>query len=443
MLWASLVPDVMRSMLTDINTTENNLRKTETRLRLDYYFDNQLTELETVLSEYFSEPDKMIKCCLNITKKLIDNLSTQYSGQAPKRELSNATDSDNELYQQILVDSKFNATMKLAARLTKLLKTVVVRVLFVDGKIKLRILTGDILDVTTHDSDVSLLEKILIEDAGDTYQETEFSLWTKNDYKRLSYNGTVIDQEPNPYNGVLPFVPLFDRIPTDSFWLPGGDDIISYQTAINTLLVDANFLIRMGAHGIHGVKGMTGGNITASPGTFFSLPKDGDLISLSQHSQIKETFDAISKQIKFLAVSNGLSAMVMQTEPVSSNRQSGVSKAFDTMEMSEKRADAIDLFRSFELEIFEKIKAVYNYHTTGKKLSEKCSLSIDFADPTKLAVTAIEQAQADDYKINQGVLSPVDVLIRDNPDLQNDRQKALEHLLLVKRENAQLQPETL
>jgi hypothetical protein len=130
-------------------------------------------------------------------------------------------------------------------------------------------------------------------------------------------------------------------------------------------------------------------------------------------------------------VSNGLSAGSMSTDP---KEQSGISKAWDSKELSEMRMDDISNFRRVEKDLFNLMRVVWNTHST-KKLSESVTLKIDFADP-KPKLSAKEQAEADDLKIAQGVLSPVDVIMRDT-DI-TDRQEALSHLLAIRDELREL-----
>ena len=68
-----------------------------------------------------------------------------------------------------------------------------------------------------------------------------------------------------------------------------------------------------------------------------------------------------------------------------------------------------------------------------KVLTEKqIDKIIDFAEvETKLSPK--DQAAADDLKIAQGVLSPIDVYMRDNPDVTS-REDAKSYLLQVKEE---------
>ena len=107
----------------------------------------------------------------------------------------------------------------------------------------------------------------------------------------------------------------------------------------------------------------------------------------------------------------------------------------DSKELAEMRLDDISNFRRVEKNLFSLMRIVFNVHST-KKLSESAILKIDFAE-VEQKLSPKEQAEADDLKIAQGVLSPVDVLMRDNPDIQS-REDAMAQLLNIKEENKEL-----
>jgi hypothetical protein len=354
------------------------------------------------------------------------------------RTLENGTEKDLNIYKQLLESSAFNAKMKQAHRYTKLLKTILLRPVWRSDSLQLDILTGNILDVVTGDSP-DQLEKVLITDYGtsEKFENIEYSLWTAEEWQRLDYRGNPIESKTNPY-GVLPFLPVFDYIPPSStFWLPGLDALISLQEAINLKLSDLLYLIKMQSFGVGYIKGSEGGNIHVDPGTLVQLGNDpnSEIGFESQKAQIEQVVEAIDKLLKWACVSHGLSAGSMSTEPVD---QSGISKSWDSRELAENRKDDIELWRSYEKQLFMIVRTVYNQHTTGQKISESATLSIDFADPEKHSMNLQEQTQADDLRITQGVLSPVDILLRDNPDFQHDREKALAHLIRIREEIRQL-----
>jgi hypothetical protein len=349
--------------------------------------------------------------------------------------LEGGTEKDQLLYSEILEQSAFDVKMKHASRYTKLLKTILLRPVWRNDKLDLDILTGNLLDVVNGDSP-EILEKVLVTNYGtsEKIEDVTYSLWSPQAWTLLDYRGNVIEQQDNPYS-ILPFLPVFDFSPPSSaFWLPGGDDIISLQEAVNVKCTDLVYLIQQQSFGVGYIKGSQGGaNLKVDPGSLVELPENGEIGFKSQQAEIKEVTEAIDKLVKWACVSNGLSAGSMSTDPT---EQSGVSKQWDSKELSEMRADDVSLFRSYEKQLFNIMRVVWNTHS-NKKLSESATLKIDFADP-KPELSAKEQAQADDLKIAQGVLSPVDVLLRDNPDFQGDREKAMAHLLTIKDELKEL-----
>lgn len=431
MLFQSQIPQLFNRIGFELFAESNAARKAEAAKRLNFYHDAQLERLEEQLNEHFSEPERMVKCCLNITKKIINNLSQVYQ-LPPARSLENASEKDQEIFKQILENANFDARMKQAQRYAKLLKTVLVRPVWRKNSIQIDVLTGNLLDVATDESPENL-QKVLITDYGTSgrIDAVEYSLWDAEGFARLDHRGKIIDQQPNPY-GVLPFVPIWDYPPpSGSFWLPGLDDLISIQESINLKLTDLLYLIAQQSFGVGFIKGAEGGTLKVDPGTLVQLPENGAIGFESQKGEIAQVINAIDKLAKWACVANGLSAGSMSTDPT---EQSGIAKAWDSKELQETRSDDLSLWRTYEKQVFNLVRIVHNAHAPGRKLSEAASLRIDFADPAARSMSAKEQAEADNLKIAQGVLSSVDIILRDNPDFQNDRESALAHLVKIRDE---------
>jgi len=435
MLFQSQVPQLFNKMGLTLYNSANQARKVETAKRLNFYHDEQLDRLNEQLAELFSEPEKMVKLELNIIKKIIGQTAQTYR-EPPTRTLDQGTEKDQKLYSEILEGCSFDVKLKQASRYTKLLKTILIKVVYRNDRLDLDILTGNLLDVQTGQSPEQL-ERVLVVDYGQSEkpEDIEYSLWTAETWQRLNWKGDIIDEQENPYK-VLPFIPVFDYMPPSSaFFLPGGSDIISLQEAINIKLTDLIYLIQQQSFGVGYIKGsQSGGSLKVSPGSLVELSaeKDSSIGFVSQQAQIKEVVDAIDKLIKWGCVSNGLSAASMSTDV---QQQSGISKAWDNKELSEMRLDDVSLWRAYEKQLFNLMRVVWNVHSK-KKLSENAILKIDFADP-QAKLDAKSQAESDDLKIAQGVLSPVDVAMRDNPDFES-RENALAHLLQIKEEQKQL-----
>jgi hypothetical protein len=433
MLFNSTLPIVFTRMNLQADSAANRVRKVEAAKRLDFYHDAQLDHLEEKLNQLFSDPSAMVKTCLNITRKVVNNMAQLYR-EPPLRAIE-GTDGDKTLFAEIAESMALDVKLKLASRYTKLLKTILLRPVWRGNRLDLDILTGNILDVETGDTPEELLQ-VLITDFGnsDKLEEVQYSLWTPETWTRMDYRGREIESADNPY-GILPFLPVFDYPPpSSSFFLPGGDDLVSLQEAVNLKIVDLLYLLSTQSFGVGFIKGSSGGgSLKVDPGSLVELPKDGELGFANQQARIEEVVGAIDKLIKWGCVSHGLSAASMSTDP---QEASGLSKLMDTRELKEVRAEDVGLWRSYEKKLFLLIRTVWNVHNPTKKLSETAMLSVNYSDP-RPEVDPKSQTEAWEKLLEFGVISGVDIILERDPDLKT-REAALTYLLQVQEESKKL-----
>lgn len=433
MLFQSQVPIIFSRLNLQADSADNWKRKVKTAKRLDLYHDAQLHHLEIKLNKLFSDSSAMVKVCLNVVKKVINNLAQVYR-ESPFRTIE-GSDSDKELYNGIIESMALDVKLKQASRYVKLLKTILLRPVWRNERLDLDILTGNILDVETGETP-EILTKVLVTDYGvnDRIEEVEYSFWTPEIWQRLDYRGQVIEEAANPY-GVLPFLSVFDYPPPSSlFWLPGGDDLISLQEAINLKLTDLLYLLSTQSFGVGYIKGgQGGGSLKVDPGALVELQENGEVGFANQQARIEEVVGAIDKIIKWACVSHGLSAGSMSTDP---QEASGLSKLVDTRELSEMRSEDVGLWNLYEKRLFQLIRLVWNAHNPTKQLSESATLKVDFCDP-KPETDPLSQASAWEKLLGMGVISQVDIALERNPDLQT-REEALAYLIQVQEESREL-----
>ncbi len=429
-----VVADVFQKAILQINAA----RKNEARRRLDFYHDGQLPYLLVELEKRFQHPEKLRPVFINIVKKIVNRLAQVY-WQVPKREIEGA-DRDKEIFAEISRSSGLDMKLKTASRYVKLLKTVMLRPVWRNGKMDLDILTPDILDVQTGQSPEDVLSVAVTHyGPSERLDDVTFSVWTPEAWRKLNYQGREIESGANPY-GLIPFVPAWDRTPIGSdFWLDGGDDVLSVQEAINERLVDLLHVIRFQAFGVGYIKGRGGESLDSiDPGSLVELPENGELGYAATEAQIAEAVDAIDKLVKWAAISNGLPASSLSTDPT---EESGVSKMVSNFELLEMRRDDVSLFRVYEQRIFQVFHAVWNAHNPNRKMSDGATLLTDFFDPTP-QVSPKEQAETFDQLLEMGVISPVDVVMERNPDLTT-REDAMAFLLKLRDETRQLNEQTI
>jgi len=418
-------------MFRDASLALNRQRKREAAKRLDFYHDGQLEHLQEALALKFADPSKLQPCFINIVKKIVDLKSRCYADE-PKRTID-GSESDKSLFQEIAEQSALSVKMKTASRLTKLLKTTLIRPVWRNNRLDLDILTPDIIDVACGESPEDL-ETILVTHYpdDDKVEGITYSLWTADEWRKLDYRGRVLDGGPNPYK-ILPFVPLWDRAPSDAFWIAGGEDLIICQEAVNKALTDLLHTLEFQSFGVGYVTGVDGGgNLQTGPGTMVELPKDASLGFAATNAQIEEATDAIDRLMKWCCVANGLPGSSMSVDPTD---ESGISKIIGNVELEESRRDDIALWRVYERRLYDVLRVVWNTHNSSK-LSDSSFIQVDFADP-KPDTSEKDQAATWELLLSMGLISPVDAIMEKNPDITS-REDAMAYLLTVRDETAAL-----
>lgn len=417
----AIADSAYRQALRDAQTQ----RKQSTALKLDLYSNALVDHVLEQIRRTYKTPENIAPVSVNILRKIVNRLASVYLQDATRT--IDGTEQDKNIYATIEDSAALPVRMKQANRLAKLTGNALLRPVWRNGAMALDILTGDILDVHTGDSPEALTAVIITHYPQNGRADAiTYSLWTPLEFQRLDHNGRTIATEPNPY-GVLPFVPVWSQSPTDSFWLPGAEDLALLQNAINERLTDLCYTLRFQSFGVGYIKGgkakATGPGITtleAGPNAMLLLPDEAAVGFASPDAPVEACLEAIDRLMKWAAVSNGLPASSMSLTPT---EESGLSKLVSNSELEEYRRDDIAAFARTEAQLFNLCRTVWNAHNPTQQLSEAATITIDFYDP-KPTVTASEQLKEWQGMMELGLLSPVDVLIEKNPDLTRDMAKA-------------------
>ena len=405
----------------------NSLRKGDATLKLDYYNDSQASHILLQIQKFYKHPEKIDPVSVNIVRKIIKAVSVVYLQDAVRT--VTGTEQDRAIYGEIEDSTALPLRMKMANRYSKLLGTILLRPVFRNSAMELDILTPDVLDVITGDSpeDLRGVMITLFDDSGKA-SEIQYSLWTPKTVQRLDYRYNLISQEPNPY-GILPFVAAFSSPPTDDFWLPGANDLIMTQNAVNKRLTDIWRTLDFQSNGILYVKGakMPGNKqgvntaeLDVGPNAAVFLPEHGEVGFAAPKAPVQDTLAAIEFLMKQAAITNGLPAGSMSLNPT---EQSGVSRIVANTELEELRRDDIAMFARVERQLFHSIRTVWNVHNPANRMSDAATLLVDFYDP-KPVVSVAEQVKEWQGLLELGLISPVDILIERNPDLTREDAKA-------------------
>ncbi|MDV3479185.1 phage portal protein [Sphingobium yanoikuyae] len=410
------------------------LRKEGINKRLRYYWDDSNQDTLALIARRFANHDQFRIFTVNIVRAITDKRASTY--RLPPRRTFTGMDqvAGDELYKAMNAD----AVLKKASRYLELCKTVALQVDWDEDTAKpvLRVITPNNLDVIYRDP--SKPTRVIVTYPGDTREDTTYADWTSTGFARLDHRGSTITTPANPAGvnpyGVLPFVPWFDRLPDNDFFLPGGADLFEAQDAINVGLSNLWRAVEMQAHGQAWASGIGANEILQfGPDRVVALPANGQFGFASPNAPISTILSAIEFVLRETAATYGVGSDLFDLSKVA---ESGSAKHAGRLDLKEVRQDQIAQARTMEARLFETLKAVVNTHAPGT-IPDGATVGIDFAEQQDQLseAEALENAQ---IKTELGVWSPVDVLMDINPDGYPDRQSAFAELMRRRDEAQQL-----
>lgn len=285
-----------------------------TEIALAFYEGRQDEFVWLDLVRQFRNPEKQQILPMNFTKEIIDEVSVLYQ-EAPIYQVIDTTGKvlkeDQQLWEEIMRDSRYLMLMDKLDRWTRLLGTVLVKVSFVDpdsgqlmksnegGRVQLDLMHGGIYDVR-HGASPYYITELLIGFG------TKFGGWAHdsnsisgagvaatipspsnygindaaakrglvyNDVKNVSQLGKVnriywgpdehvqLDDKgqghrvKNPY-GIIPAIPFFNSDPAHYYFLPINEPLIYANHSLNMRMTDLNHIAKFQSFGVPVVKGI-------------------------------------------------------------------------------------------------------------------------------------------------------------------------------------------
>lgn len=374
----------------------------------------------------------MPKIHIDLVNKILDMVCTIYNAGAD-RYLLNADGTINEKQTEILmniyngfdISKKINEIYKQGYLFNCILPQPVWR----EDKINVDIITPNFCSVDSRDYDFEKAESVLI--AKSIEGEDMIVYWSDKQHYYIDTHGTykaVKDNEGNvnadmvnPY-GQLPFAILRFQSSSD-FWGEPQQDLVENNIwydvrESNNMFVEMFQGLGVGI-GINLGKNTT---ITNAPNTIIlvnDVRDDMQTPSLeyastnAPMSDLRENLDLFYKKI---GNSKGLSPQSMAND---AEGQSGIAKAYDSYELTIKKDSHKHIMKQFEKQLYEKIKLVYNYHTTGDKLSDEVTFKVDIIeDEPEMDLT--KEIERTNFELDKNIISIVDLMIKKNPDLNTD-----------------------
>jgi len=409
--------------------------KGEMEKRIDYYNDRQIPYLMELLRERYLdwkslglEPE-----FINVIKTIVDGSALIYRSGASRTLTSGAGEVDpqeKKLWDWIMGNARYEATMKTVNRLAKLCRTVVIKPSFRRGCIRLDVLTPDQIDIIQEQGDPTEPRAIIYSRPGSDSIESMpiiYHYWDNEKYRRFTADGKIIRMANNPENinpyGVLPFVRFTETLPVSSYFVDSGEDLTVVQDAINLKLVQLNHLLKMQSFSVPVLIGYEGQDkITVAPGKPISIPLgrlgegSPDFKFVSPNPAIRECLEVIQQSITRLANAYHISSA---NYSISGSQKSGFALVMENLALFEDRQNAVPFYEDGEEEMFELIKRIWNIHADylenehpfkGVRFSDKTHLNVTIHD-VRLPQQPKDEADEWEFLIDNRMATPIDYMM--------------------------------
>jgi hypothetical protein len=410
-----------------INSNTNRLKKFS--LRYEMYNDNYRNQVVNKLGQIYRafaqlKLDVQINDNNNIYKQVVNAISNVYSFGVDRK-------FDNEDNQQMYEALRIDKTMAQANRYVNAFNDVLVQVSWDSKKEQPKIMLRlpHLTEVGYNQGEVESVA-YFVEMTGKEGKTERWAYWTDEEHYYIDKengNEKIVKMEGNeemvnPF-GVLPFVFLHNGWRDESFWdaytgddLTGGTiDMAVHLTFLNHIIKTQSFKQLVG-------KGDNVGELLGQvldPLSILTLTGQNTEIDVLDLQSNYEQLNKVAKDLaNDIAVAYGVSPNQFR---MTGSASSGFALQMENLKMDRFTVEQQQDFKMYEKELFGLLKMVSEYY--GKSMGDG-DMTIDFVEPNYPASQS-EQLDIDVKAIDMGLTKPIDILMRNNPDLTEEDAKVM------------------
>ena len=347
----------------------------------------------------------------NITKKFINKMSRIYTVGAD-RNVSKRYDN-----LSVLKDAK----MKHIERMTRLVGTIAVRVMYVDGEMPyfdyqpIYYFHPFFGDDPFKPIAISYPLMHYTEDASNS-DSCQYIHWNAESYIIFDESGKVIEEKEHGY-GALPFVFTHREHQSDSFYVEGANDICNANEHINLTMTEMQLGLRFQMFGQPVVSGADlGNNQRFGSDVILELPDNANYDIKSPSGDINKVIENVKFQMELVAQNNHLSVQFAQD---GGETPSGIALKIKDLESFEDYQDDLALWTQYEHEIYQIERNIARTFNIGLPQG----LKLDFNEP-EYPMTVQDQIALDNHRLNLGLVNKAELMVEYNKDLTLDEANA-------------------
>lgn len=352
----------------------------------------------------------------NITKRIVDRISLVYIEDATRKV-------DSDVYQAAIKNK--DAHLLIAERRTNLLNLIALKISWRHDAFQY-----DTLEVFHPEFDddplvpTAISFPLAVRSNVNNTKAVVWQRWTADTIEEIDTSGKVVSQIENEL-GLLPFVYPVTEKPQDGFLkIDPADDLVEMNEVLNVMLSDLILAIRyqsaptvyiIGADEDSELEVPTGPdqwvNITAHGG---EKPQVGVLDASPQIESVTKTIAHIYGTI---AQNYHLPVGFVEGQP---QAESGIALRVRNTELLDNRKGDVKRWRTLENEIYVIERKIIEARL-DKKIQEE--FSVDFGEHS-LVLTRAEQRDDDEWQLERNMITPAQILVRDDPDNHHTEKEA-------------------
>ena len=421
--------EMMQRMRYELSLAANITRQSIAAKALDYYNGEQLEHLDAVLALQFAD-SKSLKMQLavdNITRFIGDEISRVFDSP-PTLTCDNAN--GQALLDKLTADGVLAVVLKVAEVYANL-TTVCALYPWWDERtksVKTTPIPSSSLFVAQMPDDPTDVEAVVfVRELIDTVSgvdTVQYVHWDDDSHFVFDKAGVYmsVDPENNPemknVYGIIPFAFLRDSLAVGEFFGEQDEALINAQETLNVLLTEINQLCKFQGFSQPVCVGLDAKTpIVVDPSKPIRIPSTqrdetpGDFRFVTPTSKIGDLLDRAARLVDSLCERYGISLKAMRD----GTAMSGAALRVSDRRLERRRTDNLPLARMALNRWWEVVKRINNVHG-GPEVPADSPLIIDFAEPQYQDDDATRLAN-DTAAVALGTVSPVDIIMRDNPDL--------------------------
>lgn len=461
-LFREMTPDNVYSdeeILAACQSQDEQTRKVKAYRRKQVLLDNLRWIVDAELRAMFSTPSyieikKYLDASQNVYLRAMKEISLVYQRE-PERTLEDGDARQQKRLDEVVQEEQLDIALARANFLLNGLSDLCMSPIAVGNQLSWAIYTPDQFTVLGSAVDPSIPEAIVFEEKTyvDGVQQSVFTFWSPTRHFKLVPdplgNGKYLrkslnDKDANPYAEVnvkegqfFPFVFAHDSYRDYSFWdenkntsLYEATVLVSIQNTFKNFMVPMQFkqlAVELQTKG----DGAWINDQVSNPLHIFQT--NGKITVLDWQSAIDKLDVVIQNKVAQIANDYGISAEQIKLQI---SAQSGFSRLVAKERIYELRDEQIKFWRLIEKDCYHANRAANNLYITTDftqnpprpsgipELPAIVKFSVDFAEP-KVLTDPMEDLNVKEKKIQMGLISPVDLIMAENPDIET-RDQALE-----------------